>query len=103
MVPWAQDTWGPLVLPEQEWGMAALQLTLLLLAARRQDQVIDGHGPCAASHPLDQHLQGCQHGLWHNMVEPGNGAGTGGHRGATGQTELSSCDLPLGRGSGGAG
>ena len=43
---------------KQGWGTAAPRLTLVLHAARRQDQVIDGHGPCATGHPLDQHLQG---------------------------------------------
>lgn len=52
------DAWGPLPTLEQGWGMAALHLTLLLYAARRQDQVIDGHSPHAAGHPLNQHLQG---------------------------------------------
>lgn len=56
MVPWAQDTWDSC----PHWSRmrdTAHQLTLLLHTALGQDQVIDGHGPSAASHPLDQHLQ----------------------------------------------
>lgn len=55
-VPWAQDTWDSC----PHWTRVrdtAHQLTLLLHTARRQDQVIDGHGPPSAGHSLDQHLQ----------------------------------------------
>lgn len=57
-VPWAQDTWGALPVQEQGWGMATPPLTLIPHTARRQEQVIDGNGPCATGHPLNQHLQG---------------------------------------------
>lgn len=81
--------------PGTHWSRlrdTAHQLTLLLHTFRRQDQVIDGHGPPLTSYSLDQHLQeSTMSTILHNMggirVTPGS-HGMEGARTCHGQTHI---------------